>query len=144
MIKNPYPFRPARTDNRWNTGKVQVAYASDSVALAAMEILTYWGRYATMVGYRLYSYKLKEEDVLDQEEDRPEIDPLDTSQTRPYGDDWAKRLRSVALRVPSVVLPLSDNYLIQPDHPDFDETRIAEHGELTFDHRILEMVDRAK
>lgn len=121
-----------------------MAYASDSVALAAMEVLTYWGRYATLVGYRLYGYILNEDEILDQETDQPGINPLDTSQTRAYGDQWVQQQRSVALRVPSVVLPASYNYLIQPNHPDFDEKRVVEHGEFTFDHRILELVARAK
>ena len=138
------PFRPTRTTNRWNTDRAIVAYASESLALAALEMLTYWGRYATLRGYRIYTYDLEETHVEDQQRIAPDLDILDRPATQRYGDTWATERRSLALRVPSVVLPLSHNYLVNPQHPHFDEARIRHHGPLEFDARIQNLVDTAK
>ena len=37
------------------------------------------------------------------------------------GDAWLKSESSLALRVPSAVVPAEDNALINPDHPRFEE-----------------------
>ncbi len=40
--------------------------------------------------------------------------------TRSYGDEWLASGRSVALRVPSVIVPVESNVLLNPRHPDFN------------------------
>lgn len=140
---NP-PFRPVRTINRWNTDRAIVAYASECLALAALELLTYWGRYATLRGYQIYSYDLDEAHVEHQQQTAPALDVFERPATRRYGDAWATERRSLAVRVPSVVLPHSSNYLLNPQHPDFGDTHIQHHGLLEFDARIQALIDTAK
>lgn len=121
-----------------------MAYASESLALAALEQLTYWGRYSNLHGYQIFCYRLDEEDVEDQRGGAPRLDILDRSATRSYGDAWARERRTLALMVPSVVLPHSSDYLINPSHPRFDEARIAHLGPLVFDDRIQALLAAAK
>ena len=40
--------------------------------------------------------------------------------TQQFGDAWAEDQRSVALRVSSVVVPHSFNYVLNLEHPHFD------------------------
>jgi RES domain-containing protein len=44
---------------------------------------------------------------------------------------------SVALRVPSVVVPCSDNYLLNPAHPSFDEVEIGPGEAFPIDERLI-------
>lgn len=81
------------------------------------------------------------EDVLKKQ---PYIDPRDYAQTRRYGDRWVEEGRSLALRVPSVVLPMSYNYLINPNHPDFGSAIVTAHGAFAYDERIARLVEAAK
>lgn len=143
-LKNNPPFQPARTTNRWNTDQVIVAYASESLALSAMEMLTYWGRYANLRGYEIFTYSLGERDVEDQLEHTPKLDHRSRPATQQHGDVWAESRRSLALRVPSVVLPASFNYLINPDHPDFSTDNITHLGPFEFDARIESLIQAAR
>lgn len=140
---NP-PFKPAPTTNRWNTDRAAIAYASESLALAALEMLTYWGRYATLRGYQIYTYDLDEGQVEDQRRTHPDLDLRDRAATQRFGDTWATERRSLALRVPSVVLPHSDNYLVNPQHPSFDDSRVQHRGPFEFDARIQDLIDIAQ
>jgi RES domain-containing protein len=56
---------------------------------------------------------------------------------RDAGDKWVREKKSVALLVPSVVLPAENNLLINPLHADFSKLNI--HGPETdpIDRRLL-------
>ena len=144
LASHPDPFRPARSDNRWNSRDVQVAYAAENVALVALELLTYWGHYPNLTGYFLYTLTFADKEVEDILEQQPNLDPHDYAQTRPYGDRWAEEGRSLVLKVPSVVVPLSSNYLVNPNHPRFGTATVTAQGEFSYDERIARLVERAQ
>ena len=144
LTKNPQPFHPAPSENRWNSADIQVAYSGEHLALSALELLTYWGHYSNMRGYRLFTLNLRSEDVEDVLDQRPDIDSNDYSQTRRYGDGWVEERRSLALKVPSVVIPMSYNYLINPEHPAFDPAAVTAHGAFEYEDRIARLIEEAK
>jgi RES domain-containing protein len=61
----------------------------------------------------------------------------DESITRRIGDAWLKSRRSALARVPSVILPETFNYLLNPLHPDAARISIAEVHPATLDSRLL-------
>ncbi|MDQ3398043.1 MAG: RES family NAD+ phosphorylase [Deinococcota bacterium] len=141
---NPDPFKPGTSENRWNSAGVQIAYAGESLAITALELLTYWGRYSSMRGYRFFTITFEPSDVEDAQQRQPSIDVHDKSQTRRYGDAWAEERRSLVLRVPSVVLPMSFNYLVNPNHSRYDPTKATAHGAFEYNERIGHLIDKAK
>jgi RES domain-containing protein len=141
LAKGVDPFKPEAAEARWNSLGVQVAYTAESLALAAMEMLSYWGRYRSLKGYQIFTIAIQDEDV---EVIAGEVDASNYSVTRPFGDAWAREGRSLALRVPSVVLPLSFNYLINPNHSRFGQAGVTNEGPLVFDSRIERLLSRAK
>jgi RES domain-containing protein len=60
----------------------------------------------------------------------------DPAQTRAIGDGWLKEQRSLALIVPSVVLPDSRNVLLNPLHPGPARLRVVSQQPFTFDPRL--------
>lgn len=144
LAKNPQPFRPAPSENRWNSADTQAAYSGEHLALSALELLTYWGLYSNMRGYHLFTLEIRSEDVEAVLEQRPDIDLRNYSETRRYGDVWVEEVRSLALKVPSGVLPLSYNYLINPKHPSFDPTAVTAHGAFEYEAQIAKLIDKAK
>ena len=56
--------------------------------------------------------------------------------TRHFGDHWIDGRRSLALRVPSVVIKGEFNYLITPLHPDFAHIKAGTPEPFSFDKRI--------
>lgn len=55
---------------------------------------------------------------------------------RRIGDAWAAAQASVALSVPSVVVPVERNYLLNPLHPRFAELVIGSPTLFRFDDRL--------
>jgi RES domain-containing protein len=53
------------------------------------------------------------------------------------GAAWIARAASAVLRVPSVVIPEEDNYLINPTHPDCRRIKVGHSRAFTFDHRLF-------
>jgi RES domain-containing protein len=45
--------------------------------------------------------------------------------TKDLGSDWAEQGRTAVLKVPSVLVPRSWNYLLNPAHRDFRKIRIS-------------------
>ena len=136
------PFRPAFTRNRWNTDRTIVAYGSDGLALAAWESLTYWADYDSLEGYRTFRFELEAAEIEDAV-DPAKLDLSDRKATQRFGDDWVLQQRSLALRVPSLRLPFSSNFLINPNHPEFSDSRVETLGPLVLDERIEALLDSA-
>ncbi|MGH8472716.1 MAG: RES family NAD+ phosphorylase, partial [Gammaproteobacteria bacterium] len=76
---------------RWNSKGVRMVYASDSVALAALELLVHLHRSAVLNRYVLFSLELHDESVmvLDESALSPDWrgDPPPSS-TAGIGDEW--------------------------------------------------------
>ena len=49
---------------------------------------------------------------------------------------WLENSESCVMSVPSVIIPLENNYLINPQHPDFRFIKLVSVEEFTFDNRI--------
>lgn len=107
---------------RWNSPGTAILYASESIALAALELLVHLHGGQVLGSYRLFTLSIPDAAVrrLDAS-DLPSdwrADPLPVSTAR-LGDGWAASGRSLALLVPSVIIPREHNLLISPAHPDF-------------------------
>jgi RES domain-containing protein len=56
--------------------------------------------------------------------------------TQKFSSEWARAGRTVALRVPSAVVPGEFNYLLNPEHEMFAKLKISPAEPFTFDSRI--------
>jgi RES domain-containing protein len=55
-----------------------------------------------------------------------------------FGTRWARERRSVVLRVPSVMIRHEFNFVLNPEHPDYDRAVTCGDAEpFTFDRRLL-------
>lgn len=126
---------------RWNSKGVSVAYAADSIALAALELLVHLHSHEILNHYRLCSIELTAANVLKLDvRDIPQdwrADPPPSS-TALLGNDWVKAQASLALMVPSVVIPKQHILLITPAHRDFKIARKTIRNEsFVFDPRLV-------
>lgn len=53
------------------------------------------------------------------------------------GADWMRKKSSLAMKVPSAILPLESNILINPSHKDFDKLKILRVEKLNLDPRLF-------
>ncbi len=120
---------------RWNSKGVPMVYASDSIALAALELLVHLHRGEILNQYRLYCLELPDDRVMSLDERALPADwrrdpaPMSTAE---IGDEWAASLQSPALAVPSTVVPSQRNILLNPAHEDFQKL-IADATSAPFD-----------
>ncbi|MDQ3223142.1 MAG: RES family NAD+ phosphorylase [Gemmatimonadota bacterium] len=125
---------------RWNSPGTRIAYASDSIALAALEVLAQLQSTAVLQTYVLASIRFPEElvEVL-----RANSLPKgwrrfpSPPENHAIGDSWAAAGRSLVLRVPSAIIPPASNFLINPAHADLSRVVIERPERFTFDTRLL-------
>ena len=129
-----------RFGGRWNQRGTAVVYTADSLALSALEVLVHLGRAAAKISF--VSFEIEIPDAVPVElapEDRlpknwREEPPPEEGKT--FGSEWAHRGFSVALRVPSVIVPSEGNYVLNPVHPDFARLVIGAPTPFSFDPRM--------
>ena len=56
--------------------------------------------------------------------------------TKSIGSEWAKKMETVVLRVPSVIIPTEFNYVLNQLHPDFRKLTIGKPNTFSFDSRM--------
>lgn len=111
-----------RHGGRWNSKGARVVYVSDSIALAALELLVHLKREEVLAHYVVFQLELKTDQVLGLEWDvvpadwRNDPPPPSTAE---IGDEWLDSGASLALAVPSVIVPEQHNFLLNPEHPDY-------------------------
>ncbi len=126
---------------RWNSKGVAVTYTSDTVSLAVLEVLVHLHNPAVLEAYTLCSLEIQEAEVLELAEDAlPEdwqLDPAPLS-TAGIGDGWLAGGMSMALAVPSTIVTVQKNILLNPDHPAFAAALKTVRCEpFTFDQRLF-------
>lgn len=121
---------------RWNSPGRPLVYASESLALCLAECLVHvTGRLPA--DYLAFRMELPDDavEVLDAER-LPSGWQADVGYTRAIGDQWLAQRRSLALAVPSAVLPDSTNLLIDPLHPRAGAIAVREGQPFRFDPRL--------
>lgn len=56
--------------------------------------------------------------------------------TQAIGDQWLRNREIAILKVPSAIIDLEYNYLLNPAHPDFDRVKITAMQPFSFDTRL--------
>jgi RES domain-containing protein len=129
----------ARTGGRWNSRGVRMVYASTTLSLAALETLVHLNP-PVQLPYVCFPIELDADGVETvpsadlPPEWRDEPGPVST---RLLGDRWVAAARTVALRVPSVIIPSEFNILLNPQHPDFGRLTLGPAQPFSFDPRLI-------
>lgn len=124
---------------RWTSPGLAVVYTAENAALAALEMLVHLDA-AARPAYVLIPCTFPRDIVLRL--DRRRLPPAWRSYPAPaalqqLGDAWLKSGASAVLDVPSVVIDMQSNYLLNPGHPAFGKIRIGTPGPFDFDSRLL-------
>jgi RES domain-containing protein len=126
---------------RWNLAGSAVVYASESLSLAALELLVHLGRDEDAPP-DLVSRTADLPDDLESESVPVEGLPRTWRQSPPpealarRGSEWLRRGRTAALRVPSAVIQHEWNVLLNPAHPEFPRIRLGRPEPFSYDPRL--------
>lgn len=125
------------TTGRWHTKGTTICYASTSIALAALEVIVHFQPISTIPKLIVVSAAIPKELCLDVYE-LYDLDSLNNeTETREIGDSWIKNSQSLALKVPSVIVPMEANILINPNHKKIKKIKILDSFEFRLDPRFL-------
>jgi len=122
---------------RWNTLGTRMVYASGSVALACLETLTHMRTPRRLEERWLFTIEIPD-DQIEELSSLPvgwNAEPAG-SVSREAGDLWVREQRSVALLVPSAIVPLEKNALLNPHHPSFRLDRVRRPARFRYDPRL--------
>jgi RES domain-containing protein len=126
---------------RWHRRGRPIVYAASSAALAALEVLVHVDPLDAPDDLRLLTLELPDDFLVEQVEVGslpvrwaavPAPDELAT-----LGTEWLTSRRSAALSVPSAVIPIERNLLLNPLHPAIVQVLVSEDRPFSFDPRLL-------
>lgn len=125
---------------RWHRRGHPILYTSSSAALAALEVLVHVEPLQAPDDLRLLGLELPDGlaiETLDLKQlpDDWQSLPAPVS-TQSIGSAWLERQSSVAQRVPSVVVRMESNVLLNPRHPEMAMVRISSNEAFRFDSRL--------
>jgi RES domain-containing protein len=124
---------------RWNSPGTRMIYCSEHPALAALEKLVHIRDMEQLrQSYALISVDCPQELAETFSERLPRNWAAERARAglRRIGDRWIASRRSLALIVPSVVLPRSNNILVNPMHSGFVRLQIGRPESFDFDPRL--------
>ena len=125
---------------RWNPPGVAVVYCSESLALAVLESFVHLPPAlrgaAPLPEMTAVKLALPEGAPVWEPEEAELPDLADPEDCRAFGGDWVAAARTLALAVPSAVVPLERNWLVNPAHPEAAGIRVLAEEAFRFDRRM--------
>jgi RES domain-containing protein len=123
---------------RWNQIGVPMVYTSANLSLATLEIIVNLS--SIQINKGMYCCEIDFPDHLP-------ITPLENlpehwnrfphiTETTVIGSNFFKN-EGLCLKVPSAVITSEYNYLLNPNHPNFNEIRVVDTRPMLFDSRLI-------
>ena len=130
-----------RFGGRWNPKNIPVVYGSEHLSLAVLEFRVNQGGYDPDDQYVYFQFECAEGLV-----ERVETLPTDwltrfkedgsITGAQAFGEGWFLQKRSVVLSVPSAVIRIECNFVLNPHHADFSKVAISAAATFDFDPRL--------
>jgi RES domain-containing protein len=125
---------------RWNSPGTRMVYTSDSRALAALEILIHLTPPTMTHPLHLIGVEIEPdwiETIPNRKLPRQWTSAIISPATKQLGDEWIRSARSPVLRIPSVIIPQEDNFLLNPSHPALAHLHLVRGTIFSPDPRLL-------
>ncbi|MBI5722977.1 MAG: RES family NAD+ phosphorylase [Planctomycetes bacterium] len=124
---------------RWNSQGISMIYTSGSRSLAMLEMLVHISSEDILKHYVFFELTfdetlVREVPISDLPRNWWRSPPIPAA--RRIGDLWIANLDRPILRIPSAVVRTEWNYLINPNHPDFDRIQIGPMEKIRLDKRL--------
>lgn len=129
-----------KVGGRWTPKGVKAVYTSSSLALAALELLVHLDRedidnmfvaVSADIPDDLRIYEITLSQLPENWRDTPASSTLEI-----VGQTWLSANQTAVLSVPSAVIAVEKNFLLNPAHPDFRRIQINEPEPFNFDSRL--------
>lgn len=126
---------------RWNKKGDAMLYFSESLSLCVLEILVHLDFQFLSNDFYFVEAEIPDEMI----QPTFTINDLDTiwnnnppsPYTQQIGSDWLTENKNLAMRVPSAVLPVQANILVNPKHLQMSKLNILKSESLQIDQRVF-------
>ena len=126
-----------RNGGRWNPRGLAVVYSGTSISLVALEYFVHLSGdepadlvlVELRVPERASTESILQTDLPDEWED-------DLGLTQQRGREWIESRRSLALRVPSAIVPEESNVLLNPSNPEWEGVAVRVLRPFHYDRRM--------
>ena len=125
--------------DRWNSPGWAALYLAESRALAVLEVLVHLDLDERTMpdDYVIMAVDFSAlKGMSNWVEQGPSAPPSDL-ECRAIGDAFLASARALALRVPSIIVPASSNFVLNPAHPLIDKLKIGGLEPFAFNQRLL-------
>ncbi len=125
---------------RWTSAGRRVVYTSSTIALATLELVAHLDSTSPLHAYSLFELKIPAELVGSSDLAGLPADWMDypgPPALAAIGDAWLDAGTFAVLRVPSALVGVEYNYLLNPVHPDFPSIRIGPEQSYRLDPRLF-------
>lgn len=138
---NPYDGEGAFLNGgRWNSPGTRMIYTAGSLALAALEMLVNLEDDEMLLEYSFATAEIDSALIVTVKDFQPLpanwSDSPTPTEVQQIGDEWVRRQVSAVLEVPTSVVPLEKNYLLNPNHPNFKKIVLLKTEKFRFDERL--------
>lgn len=125
--------------SRWNHLGTALVYTATSRSLAILEYFVNLDIREQPDDLLMAEASFGDESIetIDPGQLPPDWNSIDNLACRDLGSAWAASRRSLALLVPSIVVPRESNLLLNPAHPDFSTIALAEPIPFRFAPRMF-------
>lgn len=124
---------------RWNRKGVPLVYTAGSQSLAMLEMLVQ--DEPLRARYVMIEVRIPKGMTIDRikVEDLPPDwrDIVAREKLQVIGTEWTRKRSAAVLAVPSAVIPVETNYLLNPLHPDFRRIKIGKPQKFETDLRLI-------
>lgn len=124
---------------RWNRPGIPMVYAAQTRALAALESLAHFAGAERRIAFMIFEVEVPDALVMRLEPSRLPANwrrEEPAPATQEIGSEWQLGGESVALLVPSALIPQESCLLFNPAHPDTDKVMIGFPQPFEFDGRL--------
>jgi RES domain-containing protein len=123
---------------RWNSIGMPAVYTTEHISLAVLEILVHIKTLQTPLNYYLITLEIPLSTALVSIDNKKmkrnwKDDP---SYLQSIGDEFLHSKKSLVLKVPSAIIEVENNFIINPAHPDIEKIKILSAENFIFDKRL--------
>jgi RES domain-containing protein len=125
---------------RWNPKGLSMLYTSAHISLALIETLVNASSLEDLQMLKLMHIEIPSRTTHSHIIDHKNLKKdwqLDFDYTQWMGQEIIRHKEVLFIQCPSAVVPLEQNYLLNPLHPDFERIRLAEVTDIDFDRRLF-------
>ena len=125
---------------RWNPEGFPVVYTAGSLSLALLEIIVHLEFKEALKQYKAIPVSIPEASFQRVDASKLSNDwnrAVPHPSTLHIGSRWVREQASAVLEVPSAIVPIESNFLLNPAHPEFGEIEVGSPIDLPIDSRVF-------